>query len=59
MQGVRPMWYGRTDHHERFMQLCMPYHLQPRVLLELTSSELDHLSAEALRLRLEVCLALS
>jgi hypothetical protein len=56
VQSIRPMWYGRTDNHKRFMQLCMSYHLQPRVLLELPFSELDHLSADALRLRLEVSL---
>ena len=52
---VRPEWYGRTEYNERFVQ-CVIADPHPRVLLELPSSELDHLSADELLSRVEASL---
>jgi hypothetical protein len=52
---ARPEWSSRTEHHERFIQ-CVIADPQPRVLLELPSSEFAALSADALLSRLEASL---
>jgi hypothetical protein len=52
---VRPEWYARADSHERLVQ-CVIADPHPRVLLDLPSSELDHLSADALLARIEASL---
>ncbi len=49
---ARPEWSSRTEHQERFIQ-CIIADPQPRVLLEVPSSEFASLSAEALLSRLE------
>jgi hypothetical protein len=49
---ARPEWYARTDAHERLVQ-CVIADPEPRVLLELPSSELNRLSADELLARLE------
>jgi hypothetical protein len=51
--SARPIWTSRTDPNNRFVRLYLPASPQPRVLLELPSSELATLSPDELLSRLE------
>lgn len=49
----RPIWSSRMEENSRFLQLVQPDDPKQKVLLDLSSSDLDTISSDVLVLRLK------